>query len=85
MWFDMGTILNVRNPRAHELAKELAERRKAGITEVVIQALEHELERERAAIPLAQRLAAIAERGMSEAGPNSRPVTEADRDAMWAR
>ncbi len=48
----MGTILNIRNPRAHELAKELAERRKTGITEVVIQALEHELERERATIPL---------------------------------
>ncbi len=82
---DVGTILNIRNPRAHELAKELAERRKTGITEVVIQALEHELERERATIPLAQRLAAIAERGMSEAGPNSQPFTEADRDAMWTR
>ena len=61
----MGTILNIRNPRAHELAKELAERRKTGITEVVIQALEHELERERATIPLAQRLAAC---------PTSAPV-----------
>lgn len=29
---DVGTILNIRNPRAHELAKELAERRKTGIT-----------------------------------------------------
>lgn len=28
---DVGTILNIRNPRAHELAKELAERRKTGI------------------------------------------------------
>jgi antitoxin VapB len=81
----MATTLNVRNPRAHALARELAERRKTGITEAVIQALEHALERERATIPLAQRLAAIADRSLAKAGPKPRPVTEAERDALWTR
>ncbi|WP_093570815.1 type II toxin-antitoxin system VapB family antitoxin [Methylobacterium sp. 174MFSha1.1] len=81
----MATILNVRNPRAHALASELARRRKTGITEVVIQALEHELERERSSIPLAQRLTTLADRARAKAGPNARPVTEADRDEMWTR
>lgn len=81
----MATTLNVRNPRAHALAQELAVRRRTGITEAVIQALEHELERERATIPLAQRLAAIADRSLAKAGPNPRPVTEVDRDALWTR
>ncbi|GJD52546.1 hypothetical protein OPKNFCMD_5312 [Methylobacterium crusticola] len=81
----MATTLNVRNPRAHELASELAQRRRTGITEAVIQALEHELERERSSTPLAQRLAALADRALAKAGPNPRPVTEADRDGMWTR
>jgi antitoxin VapB len=81
----MATTLNVRNPRAHELARELAARRKTGITEAVIQALEHELERERARIPLAQRLATIVDHSLAKAGPNRHPVTEADRDALWTR
>lgn len=81
----MTTTLNVRNPRAHELARELAQRRNTGITEAVIQALEHELERERASTPLSQRLEALADRALAKAGLNPQPVTEADRDAMWAR
>lgn len=81
----MATTLNVRNPRAHALASELAQRRRTGITEAVIQALEHELERERSTIPLAQRLAALADRALAKAGPDPRPVTESDRDEMWTR
>lgn len=81
----MATILDVRNPRADGLASELAQRRKTGMTEVVIQALEHELERERSSIPLAQRLANLADRARAKAGPKARPVTEADRDEIWTR
>lgn len=68
----MTTTLNVRNPRAHELARELAQRRKTGITEAVIQALENELDRERDSIPLAQRLGALADRALAKAGPKDR-------------
>ena len=81
----MATTLNVRNPRAHALASELARRRRTGITEVVIQALEQELERERSSTPLAQRLEALADRAWAKAGPHPRPVTEVDRDDMWTR
>ena len=81
----MATPLNIRDPRARELARELAGRRKTSLPAVVIEALERELDRERQAIPLATRLAKIAERAMAQAGPDARPVTEAERDEMWTR
>lgn len=82
----MAKTLSVRSPRAHELASDLAKRLKTGITEAVIQALEHELERERSSpTPLAQRLTELADRAQGKAGPNPSPVTEADRDGMWSR
>lgn len=81
----MPAPLNIRDPRARELARELASRRKTSITAAVIEALEHELVREREAIPLATRLARIAERAKALAGPDARPVSEAERDAMWTR
>jgi len=37
--------LQIRNPRAHELARELAKRRSVSITAAVIEALETELAR----------------------------------------
>lgn len=81
----MPTPLNIRDPRARELARELAGRRKTSITAVVIDALEHELAREREAIPLASRLAKIAERAVAQTGPDARAFSEAERDAMWTR
>jgi antitoxin VapB len=39
--------LNIKNPETERLARELARRRKQGITTVVTQALRKELERER--------------------------------------
>lgn len=61
----MAPPLDVRDPPAHELAREC--------------------ERERSTTPLARRLAALADRACSKAGANPRPVTEADRDALWER
>lgn len=81
----MGTPLNIRNPRAHALAKELATLRQTGITDAVIAALENELRRERESVPLAERLDAIAKRLRAKAGPHGREVTEAERDEMWTR
>ncbi len=82
---DMPAPLNIRDPRARELARELAGRRKISITAAVIEALERELAREREAIPLATRLAKIAERAQDQTGPDARPVNEAERDTMWTR
>jgi len=39
--------LNIKNPETEKLARELARRRKQGITEVVTEALRKEVERER--------------------------------------
>ncbi|GAB6974590.1 MULTISPECIES: type II toxin-antitoxin system VapB family antitoxin [Methylobacterium] len=58
----MATTPDVRNPLAYEPASGRAQRRRIGIAKAVIQALEHELERERSSKPLAQRLAALADR-----------------------
>ncbi|MBY0611900.1 MAG: type II toxin-antitoxin system VapB family antitoxin [Beijerinckiaceae bacterium] len=78
-------MLNIRDPRAHELARKLAAERKSTITEAVVTALEHELERVRAAIPLPERLARIADDLKAQAGPNPRDVTRAEIDDMWTR
>jgi antitoxin VapB len=37
--------LQIRNPRAHDLARKIAEQRRASMTEVVVQALETEYHR----------------------------------------
>lgn len=81
----MASPLNIRNPRAHELAQELASRRRTSITDAVVGALEAELKRERAEQPLEERLIALAEKAWQKAGPNPREVTEAERDEMWTR
>ncbi len=77
--------LNIRDPRAAELAKELAERRGTTMTTAIVQALEGELRREREATPLAQRLAALADKTLAMAGPRAtrKRLTKAERNALW--
>jgi antitoxin VapB len=41
-------MLNIKDPVAHELAKELAERLKTSMTQAVVVALRHELDRAKA-------------------------------------
>ncbi len=43
----MSMPLNIRDPRAAELAKELAARRKITMTAAIIEALQNEIKRER--------------------------------------
>ncbi|PBB22903.1 MULTISPECIES: type II toxin-antitoxin system VapB family antitoxin [unclassified Mesorhizobium] len=77
--------LQIRDPRARELAQRLAAKRKISMTEAVIEALESELERERESgrIPLAKRLAAIADDLKTKAGRGGRPVSKDEIDDMW--
>lgn len=75
--------LQIRHPRAHELARQLAEKRKVSMTEAVIDALEAELRRESKRMPLADRLAAIANGLKAKAGPGGRPVGKDEIDGMW--
>jgi antitoxin VapB len=75
--------LHVRNPRARELAFQLAAKRKISMTKAVVEALESELKREGGCIPLADRLAAIASDLKARAGQGGRPVTKDEIDDMW--
>lgn len=75
--------LQIRDPRAHELARRLAAKRKISMTEAVIEALESELKRESGRVPLANRLAAIAEDFRAKAGHGGRVMDKDEIDEMW--
>jgi antitoxin VapB len=75
--------LQIRDPRAHELAQRLAAKRKVSMTEAVIEALEAELKRENSRASLAERLAAIADDLKARAGPAGRLVEKQEIDDMW--
>lgn len=75
--------LQIRDPRARELAKKLAEKRKITMTDAVIQALEGEWRRETDKEPLAARVKRIADDLAGKAGPNRRTMSKDEIDAMW--
>jgi antitoxin VapB len=73
--------LNIRDPRAAELAA----RRKIAMTAAIIEALQNEIKRERDKVPLRERLARIALTTRALAGRKGRPVPRSDIDDMWSR
>jgi antitoxin VapB len=75
--------LQIRDPRAHELASQLAERKKVSMTEAVIAALEAELQRSKEATPLAERLTLIARDLAAQAKQGGRDMNKDEIDAMW--
>lgn len=75
-------MLTIRDPRAAKLARRLAEIRKTTVAEVVVTALEHELRRERYAIPVAGGLDALARKAKTMAGPGAREMTKDEIDAL---
>jgi len=77
--------LQIRDRRAHELARKLATQRQVTMTEAVIQALEGELRREAATEPLESRIARIAAELAAQAGPRGRSMTKDEIDAMWGQ
>lgn len=81
----MAAPLNIRNPQARELARRLAGLRKVSITQAVVGALEAELKREQARVPLAQRLERLADQALAKSGSGGREVGEDERDALWTR
>lgn len=76
--------LHVRDERALELARKLAERRGTTLTAAVIVALENELQREGERKPLSERLDDIAERLAAKGNPEKgiKP-DKATLDALW--
>jgi len=75
--------LQIRDPRAHELARRLAEKRKVTMTDAVIDALEAELRRENDGIPLYERLAGIAKDLRLKAKSGGHDMGKDEIDAMW--
>jgi len=75
--------LQIRDPRAHELARRIAQRRHISMTDAVIEALEAEYRRVSAQLPLAARLNAVADELAALAKPGGREMTKDEIDAMW--
>lgn len=75
--------LQIRDPRAHQLARQLAEKRHLSLTEAVIEALEAQLQKESARTPLADRLSEIADRLQAKATAAGRDMTKDEIDEMW--
>jgi antitoxin VapB len=75
--------LNIRHPRAAELARELADRRGTTMTEAIINALESALRQDRKAGALAERFAAIARELAKTGRPGGRDLSKDEIDAMW--
>lgn len=78
-------MLSIRDPRAAQLAKKLAKKRKSTMTNVIIEALENELRKERDKEPLVDRLAKLAEKATAMAGPKQSEITKEEIDALWGQ
>lgn len=75
--------LQIRDPRARELARRIAQRRHISMTEAVVEALEAEYRRVAARQSLAERLGAIADELAALAKPGGRDMAKDEIDAMW--
>jgi antitoxin VapB len=75
--------LQIRDPRARELARRIAQRRHISMTEAVVEALEAEYRRVSARQTLAERLGAIADELADLAKPGGRDMTKDEIDALW--
>ena len=74
--------LQIRDPRARELAEKLAEKRNITLTEAVITALEAQL-REEDKEAYVMRLKAIGLEAKAIAGPGGHDMTKDEIDEMW--
>jgi antitoxin VapB len=75
--------LNIRDPRASELARDLAARRGTSMTRAIIGALENELTREKAKPPLTVRAQQISSALMASAAGKRRRLAKTEIDKMW--
>lgn len=75
--------LNIRDPRAAELARELAGRRGTTMTEAIVFALKSEIAREEALPSLPDRLKSISDGLLAQAKGPRRKMTKSEIDAMW--
>ena len=75
--------LQIRDKRAHELARKLAEKRNTSMTEAVITALEDALVRAQPDEHLVERFKALADELHRRSPGGGRDMTREEIDAMW--
>ncbi len=75
--------LFVRDAQVDALVEQLASIKGRTKTETVREALQHELERERGQLDLAEQSAAFARRLKERAGPSGLPADKAFVDALY--
>jgi antitoxin VapB len=79
-----AVMLSIRNRRVRELAElVMRETGAPNLTAAITQALEHEVERARATVPLHQRVKALRQRAAERSVRPTEPVTSAEIDALW--
>lgn len=75
--------LQIRNPRAYELAKKLAEKRNISMSDVVIEALEQMDRQGREQKPLWDRIQPLLEQVRKDSRPGGRDLAKDEIDALW--
>ena len=75
--------LNIRDPRAAELARKLAARRNTSMTKAIIDALHNELARDASTQSLESRMDRIVDRYVGKGANKVRDLTPAQIDEMW--
>jgi antitoxin VapB len=77
--------LSIRNPRAEELARELATKRKTTMTDVIVKALEKDAKAEAEADtrPLYEKVKELADRLKRKGKPGGHMMTKEEIDRMW--
>jgi antitoxin VapB len=75
--------LTIRDPRAAELAREIANRKGMTMTAVVINLLEREAKALESELTISQKLRLLSEQALAMAGPNRKEMTKEDIDALW--
>lgn len=75
---------HIRDPKTDALVRELATKRGIGLTEAVREAVENELRRARARIPVMQRLKPILDE-LDALPRNGREADKTFYDALWGQ
>lgn len=76
--------LHIDNPRAYELAKQLAAKRNISVDEAIIEALESTLRKDESELEaIADRVRKIADDLWAKRGPNGREMTKDEIDRTW--
>jgi antitoxin VapB len=75
--------LSIRDPRASELAREIADRQGTTMTAVIINLLEREAAKGRKELTVFEKLTLLQEEAEAMAGPNKREVTKEEIDDLW--